>query len=129
MIVNADDLGASAERNAAIAEAFERGLITSASLLPNGPAFDDAVALVAGRVVGVHLNLTEGLPLTAPIARFCDADGYFRPWRGRELVVALRPRERRAVTRELGAQVERCRLAGISPRTSTPTTTSTPSPG
>ncbi len=113
MIVNADDLGESPERNTAIAAAFERGLITSASLLANGSAFDEGVAVAAGRTVGVHLNLTEGEPLTASVGRFCTADGRFRSWRGPERSLFLRQSERRAVASEWRAQIERCRNAGI----------------
>ena len=82
MIVNADDLGESSERNAAIALGFERGLLTSASLLANGADFDGGVDVALGKTVGVHLNLTEGKPLVMSIRRFCGADGDFRPWRG-----------------------------------------------
>ena len=37
LIVTADDLGYSAERDAGIFEAFERGIVTQASLLVTGP--------------------------------------------------------------------------------------------
>jgi predicted glycoside hydrolase/deacetylase ChbG (UPF0249 family) len=111
--VNADDLGESPERNAAIAAAFDRGLVTSTSLLANGAAFDEAVEFARGRTVGVHLNLTDGLPLTAPITRFCDGGGRFRTWRGSEHAVWLGRSGREAVAREFRAQIERCRAAGV----------------
>ncbi len=69
LIVNADDLGADQARNAGIFEAIEASSVTSVSLLPNGPALDDAVQRIhalKGKCIswGVHLNLSEGAPLS-----------------------------------------------------------------
>ena len=68
MIVIADDFGLSEEVNAAIVEAFDRGLLTGASIIANMPAFEEACELAAEHGfqdrVGTHLNLTEGTPLT-----------------------------------------------------------------
>src|SRR5271169_4294776 len=68
IIVNADDLGMSAEVNEAIFRAMENGVITSATMLSNG----SAVVPAARRLrrfpncsFGVHLNLTEFQPLGA----------------------------------------------------------------
>ncbi len=66
LVVHADDLGIDVARNRGIAEAFARGVLTSVSVLANGPAFDDALRRLRerpGADVGVHLNLTEGKPL------------------------------------------------------------------
>src|SRR5947208_2424224 len=61
LIVNADDFGLSAGVNRGILEAHVAGVVTSASLMVNTPAF--AVAAAAARQaprlsVGLHLNLT-----------------------------------------------------------------------
>ena len=67
IILHADDLGMSEAVNDAIVEALGRGWVTSASVMANGPAFEHAArALRAlGEVdLGVHLNWTEGAPLT-----------------------------------------------------------------
>jgi len=121
-LVVADDLGGDPETSAAILEALSAGLVTHASLMATGDAFEDAVARVAAAGVadriGVHLVLTEGSPLTDPIAacrRFCDADGRFVLWRGTTHVWRLEPAERRAVVAELDAQIARVRSAGIAP--------------
>ena len=45
IIVNGDDFGLSFGLNRAIIEAHERGVLTSASLMVTGQAFDEAVAL------------------------------------------------------------------------------------
>ena len=69
LIINADDLGADEGRNEGIFEAIRAGVVTSASILPNGPALDmHCRGIRAGRFekvsFGVHLNLTEGRPLS-----------------------------------------------------------------
>ena len=40
LIINGDDLGVCEATNLAIAEAFTNGILTSASLMANGPAFE-----------------------------------------------------------------------------------------
>ena len=69
LIVNADDLGVNTARDQGIFEAFEHGLVTSASLLANGESFANAAnqAKVLGLPLGVHLNLADGIALNWPI--------------------------------------------------------------
>ena len=66
-IVNGDDFGASRGINRGILEAHEHGILTSASLMVNMPAAEDAVAQARhhrGLSVGLHFNLTnEGEPV------------------------------------------------------------------
>ncbi len=45
LIVNADDFGASEEVNEAIIRAYKEGVLTSASLMVTGDAFEQAVRL------------------------------------------------------------------------------------
>ena len=120
MIVNADDFGLDHSTNQGIALAFERGLISSTTVMPNQAGFDEAVELARDRRleqhVGVHLVLTSGTPLTEPIrriSRFCDADGSFRVWLAEARAWRIAGREREAVLRELHAQVDRVRAAGL----------------
>ena len=109
IIVNADDLGADSEVNQAIIQSFERGLISSASIMPNMPGFDEACDLIdAGKLhtsIGVHLNLSQGKSLTEGIRkmpRFWGPDGF----RGRVRAFRLSAQEVAAVTVELDAQVQ-----------------------
>jgi len=44
--VNADDFGMSPRINHAILQAFENGLISSATIMANMPAFEDACQIV-----------------------------------------------------------------------------------
>jgi predicted glycoside hydrolase/deacetylase ChbG (UPF0249 family) len=66
LIVNADDLGWTEGVNRGIAEAHRNGIVTSASLLANGAAFEAGVELartMPALGVGVHLNLSDGAPV------------------------------------------------------------------
>lgn len=63
LIVNADDFGRSADINAAVIQAHTEGVLTTASLMVNEEAFEEAVGLA--RVyptlgVGLHLSLVCG---------------------------------------------------------------------
>mgnify|MGYP001022633441 CR=1 FL=1 len=62
LIINADDLGVSPERDAGILDCFTQGAISSASLLVDGEHAAEAAqqAVDAGLPLGLHLNLTEG---------------------------------------------------------------------
>ena len=119
LIVNADDFGLSKDVNEAIASAFGAGVVSSTTILANAPAFDHACDLAAakgfGGAVGIHLNVTEGAPLTRAIRHeplFCDDVGRFRFTRGSHYI--LRPMEIRAVREEFTEQIRRCRARGIS---------------
>ena len=46
IIINADDFGYNATVNRAIIKSFQRGLISSSSLMANMPGFEDAIGLV-----------------------------------------------------------------------------------
>ena len=65
IVFNADDLGYSEWRDAGIFRAYHQGLVTAASLLVNGASAASAAkrAIEEGLDIGVHLNLTEGVPL------------------------------------------------------------------
>ena len=62
LIINADDLGLTAGVNRGIIRAFQAGIVTSASLLVTGSAFEEAVAQARQNPeldVGLHLALVE----------------------------------------------------------------------
>ncbi|HWX09977.1 MAG TPA: ChbG/HpnK family deacetylase, partial [Gaiellaceae bacterium] len=120
MIVNADDFGLSPTVNRAVVDAFQRGLVSSATVMPNMPGFDEACALAGERGlqqhVGTHLVLTAGAPLTDRLrrsGRFCDDEGRFRGHRDRGRVLRLDREERSALAGELRKQIEACRRAGL----------------
>ena len=119
IIVNADDFGLSVETNRAIVEAFTKNLISSATLMTNMPAFDEACELahrhrLLGKI-GLHLNLTLGHPLSSPIRRcprFCDNFGMFRARQNR---FRLSKEERLAIETEIASQIKACVDRGVHP--------------
>ena len=67
LIINADDLGLTAGVNRAIVEAHTGGVVTSATLMANGAAFDDAIErarTAPGLSVGCHVVLVDGAPVS-----------------------------------------------------------------
>lgn len=119
MVINADDLGISAATNRAIAIAHRRGVVTSASLLANGPAFGHAVEHVVRSNprlgVGIHLCLTSGESLlgAARVPLLADRRGRFRHGFAALWRLARRPPAGllEQIEAELAAQFER--LAGL----------------
>lgn len=84
LIINADDFGNDENRTNAILEAFKMGFVSQTTVMMNMPGARTAMerAKSAGVMdrVGLHLNLTEGLPLTIGISKcplFCNEDGQF----------------------------------------------------
>jgi chitin disaccharide deacetylase len=82
LVVNADDFGLSPGINAGIIDGFEKGVLTSASIIVNAPAFEQAVVLAhahQGLGIGVHLNVLRGKAILPPaeIPSLVDADGRF----------------------------------------------------
>src|ERR1700738_2326752 len=69
LIINADDFGMTSGVNRAIAEAHRAGIVTSATLMANEAAVDEAIALVAqypSLGTGCHVVLVDGVPLCQP---------------------------------------------------------------
>ena len=69
LIVNADDFGLTAGVDRGIAEAHNHGVVSSATLMANGPAFADAVELARSTPnlsIGCHVVLVDGTPVSAP---------------------------------------------------------------
>jgi hopanoid biosynthesis associated protein HpnK len=66
LLINADDFGFTPGVNRAILEAHTQGVVTSATLMANGSAFDDAVRTARSTQrlsVGCHVVLVDGSPL------------------------------------------------------------------
>ena len=82
LIVNADDFGRSASINQAVIRAHREGILTTASLMVNEPAFEEAVALARENPtlgVGLHLTLLCGHSALPPeeIPGLVNARGEF----------------------------------------------------
>ncbi len=120
LIIHADDLGADEARNAGIMKAIEAGSVTAASILVNGPAFRDCLQRIAsmnGRQIsfGVHLNLTEGRPLSPGLETITGADGCFcgKQEGHRRLMNRGDDALGKEIRREFAAQIQALRDAGV----------------
>lgn len=119
LIINADDLGVNAQRSHGVFQCFEFGVVTSATIWPNGSASEAAArrAREWGFPVGLHLNLTEEYPLSKAnsIASLLDGSGRFHPVQ--RLFHLLDEREVRLehLEREIRAQFEWYFDQGLTP--------------
>jgi len=124
LIINADDFGLTGGVNRAIVEAHEGGVVSSATLMANGQAFDDAIALAQCRPrlgVGCHLVLVDGAPLLDPTAvrSLLDRGGsagnpHFREGITRFGMLALLGRLREnEIEAEATAQIRKLQAAGV----------------
>jgi chitin disaccharide deacetylase len=121
LIVNADDLGWTTGVNRGIAEAHRNGIVTSSSLLANGPAFDDGVNVARALPalgVGIHLNLSDGAPLSGAknVPSLVDEHGKLSSGPEQLLLkLARRKLKLTDVEREWEAQIAKIHAAGVSP--------------
>jgi chitin disaccharide deacetylase len=119
LIVNADDFGRSASINEAVIRAHREGILTTASLMVNEPAFDEAVALAREHPtlgVGLHLTLLCGRSALAPkdIPGLVNAEGQFtRNPPGAGFRYFFVPGLREQLRREIHAQFQKFRAARL----------------
>jgi hypothetical protein len=121
LIVNADDFGYSEHTVDATIECFQRGVLSSATLMPNMPAVERAAAFARAHPrfsYGLHLCLTDERPLSDPatIPTLVASNGCF--WRGPEFFQrALTGRiAGRDIRREALAQLTRMKDLGLCVR-------------
>lgn len=120
LIVNGDDFGMAAGVNRAIIEAHREGVLTSATMMANGRAFDEAVTLARaypGLRVGCHVVLVDGVPLSPPaeIPTLLDRDGQYlrKSFRAFALAAISGSLDSDEIEREATAQIQRLQAAGI----------------
>ena len=121
LIVNADDFGLHPLINAGIIKGHQEGFITSTSLMPSAPCWQEAVRLAKENPrlgIGVHLTLVGGVPSVLPkekVSSLLDDDGLFLPD-----YVAFSKRyyggavKRSELEAELRAQLERALSCGVN---------------
>ncbi len=124
LIINADDFGLTPGINRAILEAHGHGIVTSATLMAQAPAFEEAVRMAQsapGLSVGCHVVLVDGSPLlNAPqvssLIAGKDGDGVrFRDgvakFAFRTLCGRLDPEQ---IEAEATAQIRKLQSAGVA---------------
>jgi len=119
VIVTGDDFGLAVPINEAIAEAHERGILTTASLMVGSEAAADAVRRarkLPSLRVGLHLVLVEGRPILSRkrIPDLLDDQGQFQTHLFRAGVnYFFRPGIRRQLESEIRAQFDAFRDTGL----------------
>jgi hopanoid biosynthesis associated protein HpnK len=121
VIINADDFGLCKGVNEGIVKAHTEGVLTSATLMTNMPGAEEAAALARSLPtlgVGVHLNLTDGRPLTkdSRVRLLSNAAGdfAFNPY-NLCVLSSFSAKTREALGGELEAQIQWVLARGIKP--------------
>ena len=123
LIINADDFGLTTGVNRAILEAHQHGVVTSATLMAGGRAFQEATELARTAhqlSVGCHVVLVDGQPLlpheqVPSLLAAGDHPAQFRGGVGELASAALRGRiEEAQVEAEAAAQFRKLQAAGLA---------------
>jgi predicted glycoside hydrolase/deacetylase ChbG (UPF0249 family) len=80
IIINADDFGYSDSINRGIIDSFKNGLISTTTIMINMPYAKEALELWKENKklgLGLHINLTEGKPISDNILSLVDNNGNF----------------------------------------------------
>jgi chitin disaccharide deacetylase len=123
LIVNADDFGLTAGVNRAIAECHNTGVLSSATLMASGAAFDDAVRTartLPNLSVGCHVVLVDGAPVSAPSAldtllaiRSSEPERFYGSLSAFAARATLGGFDRDQLVEEISAQIRKIQAAGI----------------
>lgn len=120
VIITADDFGNSIPVNEAVERGHNEGILSAASLMVSGPAFDDAVRRARSMPrlgVGLHLTLVDGRSVLPPnqIPGLVDSSGRFHRSAERQgVALFFSPARRRQARAEIRAQFERFRSTGLT---------------
>jgi len=116
LIINVDDIGLHPAVRRAVEACAERGTVTSASVLANGPD-QDAIRPYPGVSLGAHLNILRGVPLSpaSEVRSLLGDDGLFL---GSAAKLAWRVLRRQVVASEVrlewSRQVAHLRARGLA---------------
>jgi radical SAM superfamily enzyme YgiQ (UPF0313 family) len=119
VIINADDFGLSKDINRGVIKGYREGIVTSASLSPNGQEFEDAVDLLkenSGLDIGLHLTLIEEKAILEKqrISSLVDNNGiFYKDYRAFLKAYFFGKINMREVERELEAQFCKMREKGL----------------
>ena len=118
LIVNDDDFGLSKGTTDAIIDCHINGIITSVTLMSNMPSAEYAVSRAKAfpeLSIGLHLNLTEGKPLTDPrkVDNLIDSNGNFLAASKQRKNLLFNDKAKEQVYKELEAQLLRALDLGV----------------
>lgn len=84
IIINADDFGFSKSINEGIIDAYKEGLISSTTIMVNMPYVEDAISRWKDNSnlgLGLHINLTQGSPISNNVKSLVDENNIFHKHR------------------------------------------------
>jgi hypothetical protein len=118
LCVRGDDMGHALDVNRAFIKAHTEGILTSASVMPPAPYFDDAIARLKAHpklAPGIHTTLMAVIPMRpilppGEVPSLVAPDGYFH--RGLDDFVKARPKIEE-VEKEIRAQIKKCLDTGL----------------
>jgi len=122
LIIHADDMGLSQATNNAVIQAFQKGGITSGSIMVPCPWFPDIAEFAKNNSqfdIGIHLTLTSewdnyffgGVAPASAIPNLLNQKGYFYP----SVEEFAKHANGAEVEKEIRAQIERALAFGIKP--------------
>ncbi len=119
LVVVADDLGASSSINRAVAGACDRGILTAASIVAGGEAYEEAVQIARSRrlSVGLHVTLCDGRAVLphSRIPDLADRDGTMESNPVKAWLKCTRPGILPQIEAEIEAQFDRLETSGLVP--------------
>lgn len=114
VIINGDDFGLTESCTRAIYDSYIKGYISSTSMVANGEALEYAKTIIENdfgfsTCIGIHLNLTEGRPLTDRIKnnRLFVNDGVFTNYIIKNPKYILSDTDKEVVFEEFDAQIKK----------------------
>ena len=123
LIVNADDFGLTAGVNRGIVESCSSGVVSSTTLMANGPAFEGAVAAARSAPnlsVGCHVVLVDGTPVSPPDAvdtliavRSSEPGNFYSSLSAFAARAMLGGFDRDQLVAEITAQIRKIQAAGL----------------
>jgi hopanoid biosynthesis associated protein HpnK len=120
LVTVADDFGRSTSVNLAVGDACDRGILTAASIMSAGDAFEEAVQIARerpGLSVGLHATLCDGRAVLphSQIPALTNREGFFERNPAKAWLRYTRPGLRGQMEMEIEAQFSRLQNAGIQP--------------
>jgi chitin disaccharide deacetylase len=123
LIVNADDFGLTAGVNRAIVETHTAGVVSSTTLMANGPAFEDAVTAARSAPnlsVGCHVVLVDGTPVapagaldTLVAVRSAEPEKFYSSLSAFSARAMLGGFDRDQLVEEVTAQIRKIQATGL----------------
>lgn len=118
LIINGDDYGLSEGVNRGIVECHSDGALTSLTILPNGPAFDDGIERLDSTptlAAGIHLNLVRGKPVSKveSVSSLLSSGGELKGLASFTISLLMGAIRLEEVERELRVQIEKVLKRGI----------------